>query len=134
MRWEVSMLPINDYLPEELIRELIPEKYLFNDAGDLLLAATFFSTENTVGQLIEFLFQTKETPREIYRDAENYIFDLSPMKDALIDFNKLESSYPDWLQITGRENTMDEYGMLIDFIGVGHETQRRHLVMIISKR
>jgi hypothetical protein len=134
MRWEVSMLPVNDYAPEELIQELIPEKYLLNDAGDLVLANTFFNAESAIRQLIEFLFQIKEIPQEVYRDTDNYILDLSPIKDKLIHFNDLETLYPNWLQITGRENTMDEYGMLIDFVGFGRIENRRNLVMIVSKR
>ena len=94
MRWVVSMLPVNDYKPEELVQDSIPEKYLLNDAGDLILAVIYIDAENAVGQLIEFLFLTRSSPREVYRDAENYILDLSPMKDRLIDFNELESHYP----------------------------------------
>ena len=83
MRWEVSMLPVNDYTPE---------------------------------------------------DADNYILDLTSLKDRLINLNELESLYPTWLQITGRENTMNEYGMLIDFVGFARTANRRYLVMIVSKR
>jgi hypothetical protein len=134
MRWEISMLPVNDYTAEELFQELIPEKHLLNAAGEIILAQASSDTERLVSQLIEFLFQTKETPREVYRDAENYILDLSPMKDRLITFNHLESLYQNWLQVTGRENNMDEYGMLLDFIGFGRTENRRYLVMIVSQR
>jgi len=134
MPWVVSMLPVNDYKPEELVQELIPEKYVEDDAGNLVLADICLNSELQVGQLIEFLFQTKSIPQEIYRDAENYILDLSPIRDGLIDFNELESRYPDWLQVTGRENTMTEYGMLIGFVGFGRTGNRRHLIMIASRR
>lgn len=134
MRWSVTMLPVNDYNSEELIQELIPEKYLLNDAGEFILATTFFNSESTISQLIQFLFQTIEYPREVYRDAGNYVLDLSTFKDRLIQLSELESLYPDWLQISGRANTMTEYGILIDFIGFAHTENRRHLVMIISSR
>lgn len=134
MRWEVSMLPVDDYTPDDLIQELIPERHLLNDAGEIILAQLFSDTEEVVCHLVEFLFQTKVTPREVYRDSESYILDLSPMKNRLIHVDELESRYQNWLQLTGRENSMDEYGSLIDFIGFGHTTRRRSLVMIISKR
>lgn len=119
MRWGISMLSINDYQPEELIQEPIPEKYFKNDAGDFIMTATFFDTESTISKLIHFLFQTKESPPEVYRDAENYILDLSPFKNRLIQTKELEFLYPNWLELTERENIMNEYGILIDFIGVG---------------
>jgi hypothetical protein len=134
MRWEVSMLPVNDYKSAELIRESIPEKYLLDEVGNCILATTFFNTESTIRQLIQFLFQIKEIPQEVYRDANNYILDLTPMKDRLINLNELESFYPTWLQITGRENTMNEYGMLIDFVGFARTENRCYLVMIVSNR
>lgn len=133
MRWKVSMLPINNYEPKELIQEPIPEKYYKNDAGDFILAGTFFDTESTIFQLIHFLFQTKEDPPEVYRDNENYILDLSPFKNRLIQIKDLALLYPEWLQLTERENTMDEYGTLIDFIGFGHTQNRNHLVMVVSR-
>ena len=134
MRWEVSMLPVDDYTPDDLIQELIPERHLLNDAGEIILAQLFSDTEEVVCHLVEFLFQTKVTPQEVYRDSESYILDLSPMKNRLIHLDELKSLYHNWLQLTGRENNMDEYGSLIDFIGFGHATRRRNLVMIISKR
>lgn len=48
MRWKVSMLPINDYEPKELIQEPIPEKYLKNDVRDFIMAEIFFDTESTI--------------------------------------------------------------------------------------
>lgn len=134
MRWKVSMLSINDYELKELIQEPIPEKYLKNDAGDFIMAGTFFDIENTIFQLIHFLFQTKENPPEIYRDKENYILDLSPFKTRLIQTKDLELLYQNWLRLAERENTMDEYGTLIDFIGFGHTENRRHLLVVVSKR
>ena len=134
MRWEVTMLPVNDYTPEELIEELMPEKYLFNDAGDSIFANIFFNSEGTVRHLIKFLFQTDEIPPIIYRDIENYILDFSAMKHKLIHFDQLESMYQDWLELSGRENSMDEYGMLIDFVGFPRKENRRHLLMVVSKR
>ena len=128
------MLPVNDYTPEDLFQELIPEKYLLDDIGNFILAETSFDTESTVHQLIQFLFQTKELPLEVYRDADNYILDLTPMKNSLISLNELESLYPSWLQMTGRDNTMTEYGILGDFIAFGRTGNRRYLVMVVCNR
>lgn len=134
MQWDVTMIHADNYASVELIQELIPEKYLWDDAGRIIFAATFFNSETTVGHLIEFLFQTKEPAPELYRDANSYILNLSAMKERLLGFEELDLLYPNWLQITGRENTMDEFGMLGDFVGFGRAQNRRYLLMIITER
>ena len=130
MRWHVTLLPINDYKPKELIQK----EYFKNNIGDFFIAATFFDTESTIFHLIHFLFQTEENPAEVYRDSENYILDLSAFKNSLIQIKDLEFLYPDWLRLTGRESSMDEYGKLIDFVVFGHTENKRHLLMIVSKQ
>jgi len=134
MPWEVSLFPVNNYVPGELLQELPPEEYLFDAAGNLIFAQAFFNSETGVGQLIQFLFQTKEIPPEVYRNGENYILDLSALKNNLIQFEQLELLYPNWLQLTGRQNNMDEFGMLIDFIAFGRNVNRSRLLLVVCKR
>ena len=135
MRYEVSILSANAYTLEELTSLIIPDQYFLTDNEEMLVAATFFDKEATINQLICFLFQGNESATEISRDHDNYILDLSPLRRHLIDFEILRSNYPKWIEETGREVTMDEYGVLIDFVGFARQTvKRKYLLMIVSKR
>ncbi|HMH23639.1 MAG TPA: hypothetical protein VK563_17755 [Puia sp.] len=135
MRWEVSILSANEYTLEEIISLKIPDQYFLTDNGEMLVAATFFDREETINQLTRFLFQGNEPATEIFRDHDNYVLDLSPLRQQLIDFDFLESNYQKWIEETGRENTMDEYGILIDFIGYARQTSnKKSLLMVVSKR
>jgi len=135
MRFEVTQLSANEYVPEEIVREEIPDKYLYNDNEGLTVASTFFDSERAVNQLIHFLFQSDISTIEVHRNSDKYVLDLSPFRKQLIDFDYLELFYPKWIEQTGRENTMDEYGMLLDFIGHARKSMgKKYLLMVVSSR
>lgn len=135
MKFNVSILAANEYLPEEIVREEIPDNYLYNDQGEFVFASAILDSERTVDRLIGFLFAENHDVKEVFRDNNTYVLDLSPLKDSLIDFAYLEKFYPDWLESTGRDNSMNEYGMLIDFIGFANKGKdKKHLLMIVSGR
>jgi hypothetical protein len=135
MLLDVSILSANEYLVEEIIREEIPDEYLYNDEGELTFASTILDSDNTVAQLLTFLFPKSRQIAEVYRDSNSYVLDLSSHKNQLIDFNYLEIFYPKWLEDTGRENTMNEYGMLIDFIGFARKgLDKKNLLMVVTNR
>jgi hypothetical protein len=135
MQLDVSILSANEYLAEEIVLEEIPDKYLYNDQGEFIFASTVLDSENTVAQLLTFLFSGNRPATEVYRDNNYYELDLTSHKDQLIDFDYLDTFYPNWLEVTGRENTMNEYGMLIDFIGSARKgIDKKHLLMVVTDR
>jgi DNA-binding PadR family transcriptional regulator len=118
---------------------IIPEKYWFNEQMEYLLTSNTINSEETVLQLIYFLFnsffQSFEPVPEVYRDDYKYVLNLSSFRERLIDFDYLERFYPKWIEETGRTNTMDEYGMLLDFIGYAKKgMDKKYLLMVVSNR
>jgi hypothetical protein len=135
MPFDVTILSTSEYLPEELVMEEIPDKYLYNDQGELLFTSTIFNSEETISQLINFIFPGSQSVREIYRNKNSYILDLSSQREQLIDFEYLSKFYPKWIEDTKRENSMNEYGMLIDFIGHAKKGKgKTDLLMIVSSK
>jgi hypothetical protein len=135
VKFDVVILSANEYLAEELVLDTIPEKYLYNDNGGISFTATVMDTEETVFKMISFLFQGEHGAKEIYRNTKACILDMTSCRDRLIDFDYLEKFYPQWLEFSGRDNTMTEYGMLIDFIGHARMgNSEKYLLMVISER
>jgi hypothetical protein len=133
LKFDVSILSTDEYLPEEIVGQDIPEKYLYDEKGHFCLTATIFDSEKPVQQLIDFLFQGIYQAAEVYRNTNVYILDLSSYRDQLVDVDDIERYYPKWLENTGRENSMNEYGMLIDFAGhIKQGLNRKYLLMIVS--
>jgi len=133
MRFDVSILSTDEYSPEDIVGELIPEKYIYDEPGEVIFTSTNFNSEETVSQLIKFLFQSPQFVEEVYRNKNAYVLDLSLLRKQLIDFDYLEKFYPKWLEDTGRDTSMNEYGMLIDFIGYAKKgINKKNLLMIVS--
>jgi hypothetical protein len=61
--------------------------------------------------------------------------DVTPFKEHLIDFAYLEAHYEDWLRESVRDNTMNEYGFLLDLIGFGRKGfLRQHQLLVACFR
>jgi len=126
---------MNSYLPDEIVGEQIPDKYLYDDQGELILASSILNSEHEVKQLVDFLFSKAQPVSEVYRKGDAYILDLSPIRDNLIDFDYLEKYYTNWLETTGRVNSMSEYGILIDFVGFAQQGKnKKYLLMVVVPR
>jgi len=132
---DISIISADDFSINDLLTEEIPEKYLLDDKGNFCFACTTSGSPLLANDIIKFLFQLTETPSLIFSNENAIIYDLTPVRQKLISYEKMEESYPLWLEETGRENTMNEFGMLIDFRGFSeHGKDRKYTLMIITKR
>ena len=133
MRFDVTIFPLNEFVIDDLVKEDLPEKYILDKNGDLAIADATLNSQNEFDQLIDFVFNGRQVVREIYRTTNEYILDLLMSKQFIVDFDYLESNYAIWLEKSQRENTMNEYGMLIDFIGfIRKGIERQFLLMLVS--
>jgi len=108
---DATQISMNEYLLREIVGDEIPEKYFYTDDGEILIASNIFQSEESVHPLIRFLYQHNSPAYEVYRSDRTVVLDLSKIRKQVISFDQLEFSYENWIMTTGRENTMDEYGM-----------------------
>jgi hypothetical protein len=135
MKWDVTIFSTDEYVLEEIVAEVPPEKYLYNERGEYLITGNTFNSEATIYLLINFIFQGSAPVTEIHRSNNSYVLDLSVLRQHLVDFDYLEKFYPSWLKRSQRRNTMDEYGMLIDFIGYARKgLDKKYLLMVVYCR
>jgi hypothetical protein len=135
MKWDITIFSTDEYMPDEINTEVISEKYWYNNRGEYLITGNTLNSEGTICELINFIFQGNESVTEVHRTNDCYVLDLSSMRKHLVDFDYLEKFYPRWLKITRRRNTMDEYGMLLDFIGYARKgMDKKYLLMVVYCR
>ncbi|AEV97458.1 hypothetical protein A4D02_35725 [Niastella koreensis] len=135
MKWDVTILSTDEYLLEEICTEIIPDKYWLNDRGEYLITGNTLDSEATIYLLIDFIFQGNGPVTEIYRIENSYVLDLSALRPHLVDFDYLEKFYPRWLKRSRRQNTMSEYGRLLDFVGYARKgLDRKYLLMVVYCR
>lgn len=135
MKWDVTIFSADEYILEEISTELLPEKYMYDEGGECLFTGNTLNSEPTIHQLIDFIFQGSGPVTEIYRNENSYVLDLTALRQHLVDFEYLDDFYEEWLKRTKRENTMDEYGMLLDFIGFARKgLNKKHLLLVVFAR
>jgi hypothetical protein len=135
MKWDVTIISTDEYILEEISAEVLPEKYWYDDRGRDLIAGNTLNSEGTIYLLIDFIFQGSGPIPEIYRNENSYVLDLSALRQHLVDFDYLEKFYPRWLKRSRRRNTMNEYGMLLDFIGFPRKgLDKKYLLMVVYCR
>ncbi len=136
MQLDTILLATDKYDLESLTnKETFFDNYLFEEAdGHISLEAAFLNSFDTVNSLVKFLFKNSEPLIEIYKSNSSTIFNLTKLKYNFTSFDELENFYPYWLTETGRENTMDEYGMLIGFVGYAQRNaHKKYLFLIITE-
>ena len=101
------------------------DKFVFEEEnGHLSIEDSYVQKWENVSKLFDFIFKGQIVQiTSIYKDSSLKIYDLSKFKNNILTFEDLENNYQKWIQISGQENTMDEYGMFIGIIGFFERNQ-----------
>jgi hypothetical protein len=133
MQLDTTLLATDKYDLESLTnKETFFDKYLFEEyGGHISLESAFLNSSDNVKSLVKFLFKSIDPLVEIYKNNSSTIFDLTKLKSNIASFEELENFYPRWLVETGRQNTMDEYGMLIGFVGYAQRNANKKYFLLM---
>jgi hypothetical protein len=125
---ESDLLLLNDEKPLE--------KFLVQDNdGYLGLEVCLIDGQENLKNLLNFLFMESDPPTIIHTSDDKEFFDLSSIRTNCIDTDELESRYENWIKISERENTMDEYGSILGIIGyVKRSSDKKYLILKTEKK
>ncbi|ERJ61321.1 hypothetical protein [Sphingobacterium paucimobilis] len=106
--------------------------YLGNETG---IESSYTENQDNLILLLEFIFNTKVTLTELTESANRKVYDLTFYKDRCISIEDLERNYLIWIEESGHDNNMDEYGNLVSIIGYIRRNQgKKHLLLTVEKR
>jgi hypothetical protein len=127
-----SEIDFNTLLNEEKLFDT----FLSDDTNGFLgLESAFVDNFENLKAMLTFLFKVEIEFKELTSNDDKQIFDLTDYKDNCISTDELENNYQEWIKISGRQNTMDEYGNLIGIIGyVKRNLDKKHLLLLTEKR
>jgi hypothetical protein len=135
MKFDVTFLA-TDHFNIDLIKneDDFIEHYVFTDKDGYLSIESggFLNSLKEVDLLVDFLFGNSNSSLELYNDLKTTIFDITDLKSRIITSKKLDAGYVHWLEETKRKNTMDEYGMVVCYIGyIQKNITKKFLLLII---
>lgn len=136
MQVDTTILATDNYELASLIdKKKFFDKFLFEDAtGHISLESAKLDSFDTIKSLVKFLLKSNEPLTELYKDRSYVIIDLTNQRTDIATFDDLDNFYQQWLTETKRNNSMDEYGMLLGFVSYlqRHKT-KKFLLIIIDK-
>ena len=120
---------------------LLDEKKLFetflteDKEGNLGLESLLIDGYVNLKNLLKFLLGSDINLTVLSSNGNKKLFDLTAHKGNCISFETLELRYQEWITVSKRENSMDEYGSLLGLIGyIQTNKNKKHLVLITEKR
>jgi hypothetical protein len=116
--------------------EQLFEKYLTEDEnGQLGIEVCLIDGNENLEKFINFIFRKTEPRNVIKSTSDKSLIDLSAIRTDIISLDDLESQYKDWIEISDRENSMDEYGTILGIIGyIGRNRDKKYLVLKTEKK
>ena len=106
--------------------------YLTDKMG---IESSFIDNENNLVRLLNFVFKTNVNLTQLTSSKDRTVYDLTSYKNNCISTDDLENNYQTWIQESGRENNMDEYGNFIGIIAyIKRNADKKYLVLICEKR
>jgi hypothetical protein len=114
--------------------EKLFNKFLIKDEnGHLGIENCKVDTFENFIKLKDFLFQSEFELNQ--NNFEKQLFDITNYKETCIKVNQLENVYQNWIEISKRENTMDEYGMLLGIISyIERKKDKKYLIIRTEKK
>ena len=134
MKFDITLLA-TDHFTIDLIKneDDFIEHFVFTGEDGYLSIESggFLNSLKEVDLLVELLFGNNKLRIELYFDLQTKIIDITGLKNNIITTEALDARYSKWLEETGRENTMDEYGMLTCYTGyIQKNIEKKHLLLI----
>jgi hypothetical protein len=119
-----------------LNEEKLFDTFLSDDTNGFLgLESAFIDNFKNLKAMLTFLFKEEIEFKELTSNNDKQVFELTGYKGNCISTDELENSYQEWIKISGRQNTMDEYGNLIGIIGyIKRNLDKKNLLLLTEKR
>jgi hypothetical protein len=116
--------------------EKLFDKYLTEDEnGQLGIEICLIDGNENLEKFINFIFKKTKPLNVIKSTSDKNLVDLSAIKSNFISLDDLESQYKDWIEISGRENSMDEYGTILGIIAyLERNRDKKYLVLRTEKK
>jgi hypothetical protein len=103
--------------------------------GSLTFEWASIDNFDNLKRMLLFLFKEPIELKALISNDDKQVFDLTSYRDKCISTEELEDNYQVWIKISGRQNTMDEYGNLVGIIAyIKRNPDKRHLILLTEKR
>lgn len=134
---ELIFIATDDYKKSNLIDETeLFEQYMVEDENGFYgLESILVDRKKNIINLINFIFQAEYEWTKIQQSNNISIYNLTSLIGQHIDLKTLEEKYQDWISLSARNNSMDEYGSLLGLISyLERNADKEQLILRIENK
>jgi len=134
---ELIFIATDDFKKSNLIdeKELFEQYMVEDENGFYGLESVLVDRKENIKNLIDFIFQTNFELSKIQQSENISIYNLTSLIEQNIDLKTLEEKYQDWISLSDRNNSMDEYGSLLGLIGyLERNADKEQLILRIENK
>lgn len=102
-----------------------------DERGQMGIESCYIDSKENFKRLLSFLFDKEIELKVIGGIKGKELIDLSLYKNNCITTNKLSDCYEKWLTISSRENSMDEFGMLLNLIEYIKRNKAKEFLLLL---
>lgn len=96
---------------------------------------TYAENQDDFFLLLSFIFRQSINLTELASNSNRELYDLTNFKQSCITVDELDLKYGQWLEDSKRENSMNEYGMIMSVVSyINNNLDKKHLVVVTERR
>jgi hypothetical protein len=132
---DVYFVATNTIDPPILLDEDKFIKAYVTDTDEQLFETVYAANQNDLILMLTFIFNQPISLTEIISNSDRQVYDLSNFKQTCISVDQLDLKYEQWIEVSKRENSMNEYGMIMGAIAfINNNLDKKYLSLITERR
>lgn len=132
---DVYFVATNTIDPTILLDEDKFIKAYVTDTDEQLFETVYAANQNDLILMLTFIFNQTISLTEIISNNDRQVYDLSNFKQTCISVDQFEIKYEQWIEVSKRENSMNEYGMIMGAIAfINNNLDKKYLSLITERR
>jgi hypothetical protein len=97
--------------------------------------AAYAENQDDLVQMLSLVFKQPFNLTELVSNSDREVYDLTNFRQSCITVDELDLKYEQWIKDSKRENSMNQYGMIMSAVSyINNTIDKKHLIVITEKR
>lgn len=110
-------------------------KAFVTDIDEQGFECVYAENQDDLIRMLTLIFGQPINLTELISNDDRQVYDLSDFRRNCISFDELDKKYEQWIEESKRENSMNQYGMIISAVSyINNNLDKKHLILITERR
>lgn len=110
-------------------------KAFVTDIDEQGFEAAYAENQDDLVRMLSLIFKQPIDLTQLASNSDREVYDLTNFKQSCITVDELDLKYEQWIEDSKRENSMNQYGMIMSTVSyINNSIDKKHLIVITEKR